>query len=222
MGEVLEQSVDALVRINWLEVLKTAAAVATAVIGLLALRNWQRQDKAKREAEFLDDLIEATHAYVVEVQKPIEMLQMAKIGMASHIESWGEGTEEDKAVAGAIAYIQKRGTDDGKRLAELLNEAGPSVVKLRSLAAKGQTFRFPNYAKCQNAVAMLTWQSDRMLSFMTIIRSPTFNWEHPQVRSTLTKVMDIEPEDIWKHIGENNVALLEFAQETYRRIYGVR
>lgn len=220
MNDALVQSFDAVMRIDWLEVLKTAAALATAVVAFLALRNWQRQDKAKREVEFLDDLIEATHAFVVAVQQPIEMLHLAKIGMASHVESWGEGTAENRAVAGAIAYIGKRGTDDGKRLAKLLSEADPSVIRLRSLAAKGQVFKFPNYAKCQNAVAMLTWQSDRMLSFMSIIRSPTFNWEHPEVRSALTKVMAIESADIRKHIGENNVALLEFAQETYRRIYG--
>ena len=45
--------------------------MATAVIALWALKNWQRQDKGKREAEFLDALIEATHTYIAEVSKPV-------------------------------------------------------------------------------------------------------------------------------------------------------
>lgn len=60
------------------------------------------------------------------------------------------------AVAGAIAYIQKNGEHDGKRLIALLEAVRPSVITLRSLAAKGQVFKFDSYAKCQNAVAVLT------------------------------------------------------------------
>lgn len=54
--------------INWLEVLRSLAPVATAGIAFAALRNWRRQDKAKRQPEFLDELIEATHTYFVEVE----------------------------------------------------------------------------------------------------------------------------------------------------------
>jgi len=35
----------------------------------------QRQDKAKREAEFLDALVEITHNYIAESTKPITPLQ---------------------------------------------------------------------------------------------------------------------------------------------------
>jgi hypothetical protein len=36
----------------------------------------------------------------------------------------------------------------------------------------------------------------------------------------LKDVMTIEPDDIRKSLKENNVAVLEFAGETYKRMYG--
>lgn len=216
----MNQLLTSLATVDWLEVLRSTAPVATAAIAFAALRNWRRQDKAKRQSEFLDELIEATHTYVVEVQKPIEMLRMAKIGMAAHVESWKSGTDEDRAVAGAIAYIQKRGEDHGKRLGALVSEAEPSMIRLQTLAAKGQVFGFADYNRCQSAVAMLTWQQKRIVAFWSIIQSSTWYWENPEVRAALVNVMAIDPEEMRSTIAENNVALLAFAGETYRRIYG--
>jgi hypothetical protein len=213
-------SFDAVSGVNWLEVFKTVAAIATAIIAFLALKNWQRQDKAKREDAFLDELVEATHAYIVEIQKPITMLDMAKIGMASHVESWGEGSDQDKSFAGAIAYIQKRGEKDGTRLQATLDDVEPTVVRLRSLTTKGQVFSFDGYKQGHDAATILAWHFDRMLAFTSMIRSPTWNWENPEVRSLLVKLMAIDADDIRKSVGENNIAVLEFAQKTYGRLYG--
>jgi hypothetical protein len=220
MCDALVWSFDAITGINWLEVIKALAPVATAVIAFIALRNWQRQDKAKREAEFLDALIEAIHTYIAEMRKPITFLEMAKIGMVSHAPTWENGEQADIAVKGAIAYIQKNGEREAKRLLEVLEAVGPSVIKLRSLAAKGQVFKFDGYAKCRNAVAMLTWHFDRIEAFMAVIASPTWNWEHPKALKHLKDMMAIDPDEIRKSVQENNVALLEFASETYGRVYG--
>jgi hypothetical protein len=194
--------------------------VVTAVIAFLALKNWQRQDKAKREAQFLDALIEAAHTYIAEIPRPITILEMAKIGMMSHAPTWEDGDEADIAVKGAIVYIQKNGEAHAKRLLEALEAIQPSVIKLRSLAAKGQMFKFNGYAKCQNAIAMLTWHFDRMEAFAAVIGSPTWNWAHPEVLKHLKDMMAIEPDEIRKSVQENNVALLEFSGETYNGIYG--
>lgn len=220
MWNAFVRSIDWIAGINWLEIIKALAPVVTAVIAFLALRNWQRQDKAKREAEFLDTLVEAAHSYIAEMPGPITLIEVAKIGMDSHTPTWELGEPVDKAVKGAIAYIQKNGERDAKHLLEALNAAQPSATKLRSLAAKGQVFNFGNYAKCQKAIAMLTWQIDRLEAFRTVIRSPMQNWEHPKVLKLLKDVMEIEPADIRKNLEDNNVALLEFARETYKRIYG--
>ena len=84
---------------------------------------------------------------------------------------------------------------------------------------KGQVFKFTGYAKCANAITTLTWQFDRLWSFHSMISLPTWNWENPRVGSLLTTVMAIEPDEIRKIISENNVAVIEFARETYGRHY---
>ena len=202
--------------IDWLEVIKTLATVLTALIAFLALKNWQRQDKAKREAEFLNAVIDATHAYIIEMGKPTTFLQMAKIGMASHVRT---SEDEEDAIPGAIAYIKKNGERDAKRLFEILETLQQSVIRLRSLGAKGQIFKFDSYNKCQTAIAMLTWQFDRIQAFASVIGSPTSNWEHPDVQKSLKNIIAIEAKDIQSKISENNMVLLEFGREAYQRIY---
>jgi hypothetical protein len=201
-----------------LDAVRTLAPVLTAFIAFLALRNWRRQDKAKREAEFLDALVDAVHAYLVAMPESIMLFEFAKFGMASHAPP--EYIEQgDTAVKGAIAYIQRDGERQAKRLLEAMTAVRPSVVKLKSLAAKGQVFSFRGYAKCQNAVAMLAWQFDRIEAFVAVIGSPSWNWEHPKVLSQLKSVMAIDPEDVRKALADNNVAVLEFVGETYKRMY---
>lgn len=217
MCEALAWSFNAMTSINWLEVVKALAPVTTAVIALVALKNWQRQDKAKREAEFLDSLIEATHTYIAQMPAPVTLLEIAEIGMKSYAPTWEEG---DQTVKGAIAYIEAKGEQDAKHLREALDTVQPAVIRLRSLAAKGQIFKFTGYAKCHNAVAMLTWQFDRVEAFMTVIRSSTWNWENPEVLQHLKNVIAISPDDIRASIQANNVSILEFAREAYGDIYG--
>lgn len=217
MCDALVWSLDA---IRWPETISALAAVATAIIALCALQTWRHQDKAKGKAEFLDALIEAAHTYIAEMPKPITLLEMVKIGMQCHAPTWENGEPEDIAVKGAIAYIQKNGEHDGKRLLEVLKTVQPSVVKLRSLAAKGQVFKFDDYAKCQNAVEVLTRHFDRIVALMDVIGSPTWNWEHPEVLRHLKNVMAIDPEEIRNSIQENNDALLEFVRQAYKQIYG--
>jgi hypothetical protein len=220
MSDALAWSFNAMAGIAWLEVIKALAPAATAGIAFLALRNWQRQDKAKRQAEFLDDLIEATHAYITAMARPIALVEMARIGMKSHSPKWEDNDENVPVAEGAVAYIQKNGERDAKRLLEALNEVRPAKIRLRSLGTKGQVFRFKDYGNCQKAVAMLAWQFDRIEAFASIVGSPTLNWEHPEVRRSLQGILTVEPGDVHKHLGENNVAVLEFAQAIYRRIYG--
>jgi hypothetical protein len=146
----------------WLEVIKALAPVVTAFNAFSALKNWQRQDKAKKGADFLDALIEAAHTYIAEMPKLITILEMAKIGMVSHAPTWENGEQADIEIKGAIAYIQKYGERDAKRLQEVLETVQPSVIKLKSFGAKGQVFKFDGDAKCWNAVVILTWHFGRI------------------------------------------------------------
>lgn len=215
--DALLWSLDA---IRWPETISALATVVTAAIAFGALQTWKHQDKAKREAEFLDALIEAAHAYIAEIPKPIMLLEIVKIGMTSHAPAWEKGEEADKAVKGAITYIEKNGELDGKRLLEALEAIQPSSIKLRSLTAKGQVFKFDDYKKCQNSVAGLLRLFDRIEAFMVVIRSPTWNWNNPEVLQHLKGVMAIDPDEMRKCAQDNNIALIEFASAAYERIYG--
>ena len=103
---------------------------------------------------------------------------------------------------------------------EVLEVVQNSTTKLRSLIAKGQVFNFNDYVKCHEAVMKLTWHFDRIEALMAIISSSTWNWKNPEVLLQLKNVMAIDPEDMRKSVQENNVTLLEFAQKTYKQIYG--
>ena len=208
-------------RIDWLDVLKTITALATTVIAFLALRNWQRQDRTKREAEFLDALIDAVHTYIVEIGRPIALVESTRIGMRSQTSSWDDDDELGAVAKGAVPYITKAGEQVSKRLFEALNEVRPASIRLRSLGTKGQVFGFRGYTKCQNAIAMLAWQFDRIEAFAAIVGSPTLNWENPEVQRSLQNVLTVDEKDLRKHVAENNVIVLDFARETHARIYGV-
>ena len=201
------------------DAIRALAPAVMAIIAFAALRNWRRQDKAKRELEFLDALVDAVHANIVVMHGPITLLGFARIGMESHAPP---GSEEQAGISveGAIAYIHKDGERQAKRMLEALEAVRPSIVKLKSLAAKGQVFNFHGYAKCRDAVTMLTWQFDRIEAFTAVIGSPSWNWEHPKVLKNLTDVIAIDPEDIRNGLAENNVAVLEFMGEKYKHLYG--
>jgi hypothetical protein len=218
----VDQVVTWLANIDWLEVIRSLATLATAGIAFAALKNWQRQDRAKREVEFLDALIEAVHAYVVEIGRPIALVGTTRIGMRCQTSSWDDDDEAGAVSKGAIPYIKASGEQAAKRLFDELNEVRPASIKLRSLAAKGQVFGFKEYARCQNAVAMLARQFDRIEAFAAIVGSTTLNWKHPEVQRSLKNALTVEENDLRKQVGDNNVAVLEFARETYARIYGVK
>ena len=73
--------------------------------------------------------------------------------------------------------------------------------------------------ECQNAIAELTKHFDRIEAFIAIIRSPTWNWENPEVLRLLKNMMNINPNDIRENIKKNNIVILEFSRDTYKRLY---
>ncbi|MBA4160494.1 MAG: hypothetical protein C0515_00070 [Novosphingobium sp.] len=198
-----------------LEVLKAAAPTATAFIAFQALKNWRHQERAKREIEFLSELVDSSHAYIYKMERPIALLRMNKIGVRSHIESWKEGDESEKELRGAIAYIEKNGEVAGKRLSEALNDIRPEAIKLQTLQDKGQMFKFTGYANCYNAVTNLVWHFRRLQSFATML-DPHWYWENPEVKGLLQKVLTIEPDEIRDGIAKSNSELISFAQTTYQ------
>lgn len=215
MCNVLVWSFDAITGLPWLELFKASGPFATACVAFFALKNWQRQDKAKRQADFLDQLTDAVHTFIAEMSKPVTQARLIKISMESHAPASGDG---DQSIKGIIAYIEKRGEADSKRLLTALDAVQPSTIRLRSLVAKGQVFKFKGYAKCYNAVAMLTWHFDRLEALMAFIASPSMNWEHPEVSALLPKIA-IDADEVQQSLKANNVIIIEFIAAIYGRMY---
>ena len=221
MCDTLVRSFDAITNINWLELIKALAPVATAFIAFCALKNWKRQDKAKREVEFLDSLLEVTHAFIEEMSNPITFMSFVKSDMNSYKASLESNGDEFKVKEnlGAISYIQKRGAKDAEYLRSMLEAARPSVIKLRSLAEKGQIFNFNGYAKCQNAVKVLTGQFTRLEAFMSVIRLQDSNWGTPEVTKLLKGVTEVDESEMILKIDYSKVTIINFVRDSFKGIY---
>jgi len=213
VSPMLVNSQTATGHVDLLTAIQSLAPAVTAVIAFIALKNWKRQDRAKREAEFLDSLIDVTHEYMVELSKPITCLDSDRLGITSHTPPGGQ------EIDGAVIYIQKNGIQSSARLLDLLEKMQPLAIRLRSLGAKGQVFNFDGYIECQNAIEMIAWQFDRIEAFTATLGSTTWNWQHPEVRAILEKVLTTTPDDIRQYLQKNNVIIIEFVKRIYRRLY---
>jgi hypothetical protein len=203
-----------------LEIINTLATLATAMIAFSALKSWKHQDKARKESDFIDALVDSMHTYIVEMHRPMTLLLMTETGMEGYRKTWQESEPAEIIFDGARDYVYKNGGQDAKKFAQILELAQPSVVKLRSLIAKGQVFKFPNYASCQKDVAMLTWHFDRLEAFAAFIGNSSWNWDHPEVREQFSEIIKIDSENMNQDIQRINVSVLEFAGTIYARIYG--
>lgn len=205
---------NALTAINWLEVIKTCAAAGTLVVAVLALKNWQRQDKAKREAEYLDALIEATHTYAAAMNVPVIHLDLILMGVRAH-----QPLSSLDPVEGAISFIIEDNKRSSRELLNALTEVQPALVQLRFLLEKGQVFRFKEYGSVGVAVRKLGWQFDRLMAMMAVMDSPSWNWENPEVRSRIGSVVKLNSEEVQHLIREGKDEILHFAARTYQRLY---
>jgi hypothetical protein len=202
---------------RWPEIFTAVGTVALAVFAYLALAAWKKQESAKRETDFLSELLDASHSFIAEMSKPIMAARFIKIGMESHIPA---GQVADREVVDAIAYIQSRGQDESKRLVSILEPIQSITVRIQSLIAKGQVFHFDGYLKCYNAAKNLAWHFGRLEALAAMISDGNLNWANPEVDRLLRAVMAISPDDMEQQLKNENVVILEFVRNTYQRIYG--
>lgn len=220
MCNALVWSFDAITSVNWLGVIKALASVAMALIAFAALKNWKRQDDAKRKAEFLDALLNAVNSYVEKMPVPITLLESAKIALAAYAPSYEEGSEEEKARKGAIEYIENHGEATGRAMLDALDPVYQPMTNLQSLMTKGYIFSFNNYAECIDAIESLLGHFNKIQAFSVIIGRTNMNWEHPMVLSGLNAAMTMQPEEMRKSINASHVAMVEFVRDAYAHLYG--
>lgn len=165
----------------------------------------------------MDEITKSFHEVISLMAAPIEMVKYVKIG----IESYAGFYQLDQSLENpeAVAYIQKRGEADAKRLYEYLKPCEEPLSRIRFLVAKGQVFGFKNYNECQNACAMIIWQYDRIQALRYIIGSASLNWNNPKVQESLRNVITLDAGDIEKQIKEQSVKFLTFLKDNYQAIY---
>ena len=217
MGEFVNKILQPLCEWNWAEIVKGIVSIWVAIVATLALKTWKRQSKAQKEIDFMDEIANAVHEFIDSMAAPTEMAKYIKIGIESYAGSPHLDPEIENAEA--VVYIQRQGKEDSKRLYEYLKPCSPSLTKIRSLSVKGQVLGLKNYKDCHNACSMLTWQHDRIQALCYIIGSDSLNWRNPEVQESLSKVIQLDPEEIKKEIEEQNLRFLTFVKENYERIY---
>ena len=217
MGEFVSKILQLLSEWNWAEIVKCIVSIWVATVATLALKTWKRQSKAQRQIDFMDEITDSVHEFIDSMAAPTEMAKYIKIGIESYAGTPNLDTEIENP--GAVAYIQRQGKEDSKRLNEYLKPCSPSLTKIRSLSAKGQVLGLKNYKDCHNACSMLTWQHDRIQAICYLIGSDSLNWRNPKVQESLSKVIQLDPEKIKKEIEEQNLRFLTFVKENYEWIY---
>ena len=217
MDEIFSKMLDTLCEWNWAEIVNGIVGIWVATVATLAMTTWKRQSKAQKQIGFMDEITDSVHEFIASMSAPTEMVKYIKIG----IESYAGAPNLDREIENpeAVAYIQKQGKEDSKRLLEYLKPCGPSLTKIRSLSAKGQVLGLKNYTNYQNACSMLTWQHDRIQALCYLIGSASLNWRNPKVQESLSKVIQLDPEEIKKEIEAQNVRFLTFVKENYEKIY---
>jgi hypothetical protein len=205
-----------LVKIEWLNLIQTIAVIFAAYIAYAALNTWKHQAKAQKQTDFLDQLTDAVHEYILSLSQPVELVKFIHIGFENYKNLPGN---LDHQYSNIIAYITARGAEDSKKLWEPLNSNSHLVAKIQALIAKGQMYDFINFNKCQDSIKMLLWQHQRLQVVALLTGSMSLNWEHPVVIKGIENMLTVEPVDIENHLLKYNLEFLSFVQENYQFIY---
>jgi hypothetical protein len=216
MYDYFQKLMQVLGSMDWPAIGQTVAGIWMAIIATIALNKWRRQVKAKKHIDFIDELTDTIHAFILSMSAPVSFLKFAKIGIDAHAGIHDE--PEDVRNPEAVAFIKKQGKSTREDIREHLEAVRPILSKMKSLVAKGQVFGIENYSKCQDACSMLEWSYNQIEAFSFIIGSPHLNWKHPDVQSLLDKLLSIDPGDIESNLLEQNSQFLIFARKAYDRI----
>ncbi|MGC4403679.1 hypothetical protein [Methyloversatilis sp. MC4-4] len=128
-------------------------------------------------------------------------------------------TEDNGLKDGVIAYIEKNGERDAKRMWGYLEPSRRLASKLNALVARGQVYGFAQYDQCRRSIEMLVWQHHRLQVVASMIGSTSQNWANPMVQQSIDNMLTVQPEDIARLLKEHNLAFIEFVNANYKRIY---
>jgi len=202
--------------VDWVAIIQGIVGIWVAIIATIALNTWKRQIKAHKHIEFLDELTDTIHNFILSMSEPITRLEFTKIEIDCYTGIHNE--PEDMKNPEAVAFIKKDGKSARDDIRECLTAVRPILGKMKSLIAKGQIFGIDNYSQCQEACKMLEWSYNQIEAFFSIIGRQHWNWDNPRVQSTLEKVLSVNPEEIKNNLTRQNTIFLLFAKQAYAKI----
>jgi len=197
--------------------LTAVAGIWLAVIATCALHTWKYQTRAEKQIQFMDRITDIVLEYIQAMNAPITELQIVEMAIEAHSETASLRHEDAKNV-GVISYIMKKGKADQTRLNEYLDKVRPIMIRMMSLATKGQVMGFKNYKQCYNACTMLAWSHGQIGAVSGMIGSADLSWDNEAVQKTLDKVMTIKAHSIRENIEKHNVIFLEFVKLNYQSL----
>lgn len=215
MDSGMQGVLEVVLGLNWLELVKAAAPVATALIAFKALKNWQRQDRAKKEAEFLDQLVETMHSYTVGMTAPFRKVAYAQFRMYGHLDE----EDDEKRFNGIERFIKSDGASESEALDESLHAARNHAGRLHLLLAKGRVFQMENYSSCHAIVEDAIRLSGKVSVFSATLDSESVNWRELDMRKHLLEHMTIDIDDMRQQLSAANSFVLRFAAITYANLY---
>jgi hypothetical protein len=217
MRENMSKTIEMLSRWNWDAIIQSVSSIFVAFIAWLALSTWKQQSKAQKKSEFMDELTDTVHEFISLLSVPTQMVKYIKIAIECHEQV--SSIDPHIKNPGVIEYIKKYGKQDSKRFREFLEPCERPLTKINSLITKGQVFGFSDYNSCLESCKMITWQYDRMQALCFMIGNESANWENPEIKETLDKVVALKESDIKEVIAEFNSKFLTFVKKNYEIIY---
>jgi len=131
MSDFLQNLQTYFCKIDWPGV----AGIWMAIIATIALNTWRKQIKAQKHVNFLDELTDTVHAFILSMSAPVNSVKFAKIAIDAH--SYVHRDSADKRNVGAIEFIKKEGKDTRESIQEQLESVRPILSKMKTLVAKG-------------------------------------------------------------------------------------
>lgn len=202
---------------NLVGLIQGIVGIWLATVATIALNTWKHQLKANKQADFLDELTEEIHQFIESLVPSISIIKFTQIGIESHKDM--PDLDNSLKHPEAVRYIEKHGEKDSKQLYEKLEVSSKFVSRIRALSVKGQVLGFKDYSKCMHSCHMLITQYNRIQAFADIIGRTSLNWSHPEVESTLNKILSVTEEDLKLQTEGHHVGFLEFAKSSYEKLY---
>jgi len=210
--------IETILNWDWFKISQGVVGICMAMIANNALNTWKKQLKAKILTDFLNEITETVHEYILLMSTSQEFVRFVNIGIEAHsLLLPGEG--ENIQNPNFVRYIQRNGKDMSARILEHLNKCRPIAAKISSLMTKGQVLGLKNYEKCQNSCNMLLWQFNCIEALAVTIGSTTLNWHNELVQKNLTKFSKIRADDLKEKMQESNTDFLAYIKECYKSIY---